>query len=723
MEFEERTTPIPGERDLIFALDIGTRSVIGVVGVPENGLLRVLAVEELQHTHRAVIDGQIEDIGQTAIVAQAVKEKLEQRLGITLRDVCIAAAGRALKTQQAEFEISLDEREPILDKQILELETGAIQAAYDTLKAELPEEEEFLCVGHSVMNYWLDGYVMSTLLDHRGRQAKARIIATFLPSEVVESLYAVMMKIGLTVGSMTLEPIAAMNAVIPRELRMLNLALVDIGGGTSDIAISDGGSVVAYTMATIAGDEITEAIMRECLVDFQAAEKIKLELSKRPQVIEYQDILGFSYEISEQDLLQKIQSTVEQLAEEIANRILATNGHAPSAVFLVGGGSQLPMLCPIVAQKLGIDEKKVAVGGSNYMKRMVVTDLEIAAPEYATPVGIAVTAMSNRLEQGISASVNGRKVVLLRSGASTVLELLLMSGCQYSQIMGRSGANVVYEYNGERRVARGEHSIPAEVRVNGSLASVSTPVHPDDQVTFVPAQSGADAAPTVGSVVTSRRTIKLLMGGTQQNFSTRVFVNGLPAEDGQQIRSGDRVETKDAATPADLFRQMQLDPLLFRFRVNGIERGGGHSLEDGDVVEAIPRTLEPLPKEMEAASAESIREAPAREASHAEGVRAEPGREAGFQAGSRSGAPLQPQSGLPAGSLVLTLNGEKLSLSPKADGTPYQFVDLLNFVDVDLSKPQGNIILTLNGRNASYLDPIHTGDQVTIQWDQSNPAH
>ena len=232
---EEYKSSAELERNLVFALDIGTRSVIGVAGVPERGMLRVLAVEEQEHIRRAVIDGQIEDIGQTALIAREVKERLEQKLGFSLREVSIAAAGRALKTQEAEFELELDERESIGEKQVLELETGAIQRAYESL--DTGDGISFLCVGHSVVNYWLDEYEMSTLMDHRGRRARVRIIATFLPSQVVESLYAVTMKIGLTVSSMTLEPIAAMNAVIPRELRMLNLALVDVGGGTSDIAI------------------------------------------------------------------------------------------------------------------------------------------------------------------------------------------------------------------------------------------------------------------------------------------------------------------------------------------------------------------------------------------------------------------------------------------------------------------------------------------------------
>ena len=123
-------------------------------------------------------------------------------------------------------------------------------------------------MGYTVSGYLLDRYPLTTLKGHTGQQLEADVVATFLPSEVVESLYAVMEAAGLEVASLTLEPIAALNAVIPAELRLLNLVLCDIGAGTSDIAVCRDGAVVGYTMATIAGDEITEALMRQYLVDF-----------------------------------------------------------------------------------------------------------------------------------------------------------------------------------------------------------------------------------------------------------------------------------------------------------------------------------------------------------------------------------------------------------------------------------------------------------------------
>ena len=220
---------IPVEKnDLLFAMDIGTRSVIGLACIQENGMLRVLCAESEEYKKRAVVDGQIEDIAETAKTAAVVKKRLESRLGFRLDSVYIAAAGRVLKTQRGSWEAEL-EGDSVDRRFLAKLESGAIKAARDSLFPEGGDESQmnFFCVGHAVTKFRLDGYEMSTILGHSGNVAGVEVIATFLPRGVVEGLYAAMRAVGLTVAGLTLEPIAAMNAVIPPDIRKLNLAMVD----------------------------------------------------------------------------------------------------------------------------------------------------------------------------------------------------------------------------------------------------------------------------------------------------------------------------------------------------------------------------------------------------------------------------------------------------------------------------------------------------------------
>lgn len=740
------------ENELIFVLDIGTRSVIGVVGRVKDGLLEVLRVETAEHSQRAVVDGQIQNIEQTARVAGQVKQRIEQGMGITLREVHVAAAGRVLKTERAGFALKLDERRAVTTRELLQLEAGAVQQAYEQLAQTLDGQQtaEFCCVGHSVVGYQLDGFSFSTLVGHRGKEATVELIATFLPSEVVESLYATMSAIGLSIASMTLEPIAAMNAVVPQELRLLNLALVDVGAGTSDIAVADGGTVCGYTMATVAGDEITERIMQELLVDFTAAEQMKLQLSQPGKLLPYSDVLGFEYEISTDELAGKIAPAVEELAQSIAAGIRqAGGGNTPKAVFLVGGGSRTPGLCTMVAKALGVDEKRVAVGGSNYMKRMVLADEQYLQAEYATPIGIAVTAITAGGGEGFAVTLNGTKLQLIGAGAMNVMEALLRGGYQYSQIMARSGESVVFEYNGERRMVRGELPTLAKVEVNGVLAGLSAPLKPGDEITFEPAQDGQDAAPLLRDVAAPWQAFEVELFGQKVPAGSRGWVNDQPAEGDTPIGRADRVRTAQIATVGQLLADVGWDGALPQIEINGKPCSGAQQLlAPGDRL--TPPGTQPAPKVKEAPATKQKPAAKKRAAQKAKTLRkkaAAPKKqlgqplpvevsaqrppvvpatapqaltvEASAQApvdatGVAANGPVA-SPGAPVVKTIL-LNGRNVQLLPKADGSPHLFFDLFNYVDIDPTKPQGQILLRRNGSMASYLDALQEGDNIEIRW-------
>ena len=335
------SSPRPHQsQELIYALDIGTRSVIGILGTKEAGKIRVLAMEKLLHTHRVMMDGQIEDIAQVAAAVRAVTDRLEQDMGCKLERASVAAAGRALRTEQGHALRELSAPEPVTAPLIAQLEAAAVAEAEQTIRASEGDAQQLLLVGYTAIQYQLDGYPLATLLGHTGRRLETQVVATFLPSGVIDSLYAVMRQAGLEVASLTLEPIAALNAAIPADLRLLNLCLVDIGAGTSDIAVCRDGSVVGYTMATVAGDEITEALMKEYLVDYTTAEQMKSQLSQS-DTLTFTDILSQKQSCTNQQAQATLEPAAQLLAKEISQRVLDINGSAPSALFLAGGGSKL----------------------------------------------------------------------------------------------------------------------------------------------------------------------------------------------------------------------------------------------------------------------------------------------------------------------------------------------------------------------------------------------
>ena len=521
--------------DLVFALDIGTRSIIGIVGRVEGDLFKVLAIESEEHARRSMKDGQIEDIDQVAQVARRVKQRLESRLGVMLKKVCIAAAGRALNTQKADYEIQLEQVRQIDGELIGRLEIGAVTAAEEAFHKENNAEDEeqgrgFFLVGYSVLSYYLDNLNISSLKDHKGRNLKVEVIATFLPREVVDSLYMTMQKCSLEVVSLTLEPIAAINAAIPQDLRLLNLALIDIGAGTSDIAVCRDGGVTGYTMATVAGDEITEALMKQYLVDFNTAEQIKMNYAEH-ETVTFTNILGTEETVKRESIVQVLKIPVDNLSSEIVRCVEELNNGAPSAVFLAGGGSKLAGLKEAVAEKFNMDKKRVAIAGGNFKLSAFSDKYDLNSPEYATPLGIAVSSGLRLLHDSLQILLNGKPAKIFKSGTLKVIDVLMMNGYVYGHILGHSGKNVTVTVDGQKKVFYGERAVPAILKLNGTDASISDVVQAGDRVDFTPAVSGQDAQPAAADVMAE--------GFIPEDWD--IYVNGEKVPLGTMLKNGDEI--------------------------------------------------------------------------------------------------------------------------------------------------------------------------------------
>ncbi|MCM1334447.1 MAG: rod shape-determining protein, partial [Eubacterium sp.] len=490
-----KETELRPQGSTVFALDIGTRTVVGIIGEYIDDKFRLTGYVSVPHTKRAMVDGQVEDIKQTAKIVAQVKDELEHRTGIKLERVSIAAAGRALKTARLSVDFDVTEKETITEDDVKSMEIEAVQRAQAQLDAGLSPASStiFYCVGYSIVTYRLDDYKMISLEGHKGDTAQVELIAAFLPSIVVESLYTVMDLNKLEVSSLTLEPIAAMNVIVPPEIRLINIALVDIGAGTSDIAIVKDGTVCAYAMATTAGDEITEELIRTYLVDFKTAETLKQSCSAEGGEIEFRDILGVTHTMKASEIYQKLVPTVEVLADTICTAILEVNGGSPAAVFLVGGGSLIEGLPALVAEKLKLPESRVAIGGGDFLKNVDEQGAQLGA-EFVTPLGIAVTS---GLSQGYDFSVitvNDKKVRAFDTKQLSVFEALRLAGYKSADIMGRSGLNLTFTLNGKRITKKGGGFTPSEVYVNEKPASVTSKVTQGDRIRFEPAVCGENAA-------------------------------------------------------------------------------------------------------------------------------------------------------------------------------------------------------------------------------------
>jgi len=727
---EGRGTVMPKRRrkrkampeDAIFVLDIGTRTIIGLVGIQQGQSFVIRAAEVLVHESRAMMDGQIHDIAKVASGVSAVREALEQKTGFSLDKVSIAAAGRVLKTCRVKVERELEEGREIDSHLVSAMEMEAIQKAQLQIDGapDKQETDQYYCVGHSVVSYYLNDYAISSLTGHKGQKAGVEVIATFLPQMVVESLYTVMERAGLEVTYLTLEPIAALNVAIPKELRLLNLALVDVGAGTSDIAVTKSGTIVAYDMAPVAGDEITEAIAQNFLVDFNTAESIKLALSAGETDIRFTDVLDNQVTIKPEDVENAIRPVVAQLAETISQRILVCNGgKAPNAVFLVGGGSQTPGLCEAVAEKIGLPRERVAVRNRSIAKNIVIEGEMPSGPESITPLGILVTTGLHRGTDFYTVSVNGQSVKVFNSQRVRVADVLALAGFNPEQLICKSGKRLRFFLNGESRTLAGGIGKPALIMVNDVQESLTAVVSPGDSLTVIPAERGKDAQAVCADLLGDFPPVTLRINDETHFIPQSIRINGQPVDAGTLIKDGDRVDISMDYTVSDIARKFEIDLEQFTLEVDGKVVDGSYRLRGGETLVCRLKAAadpEPVPEPEPVFGPE-----PEPEPEPVFEPKPEPEPEPVVAATSArdttdfsEASYLHTRPAVSGEGISVIVNGQRIQL-PIKQGRAI-FVDVFNHIDLDLSRQKGTIVLKLNGRDAGYTDVIREGDVIEIYW-------
>ncbi|QXM05640.1 cell division FtsA domain-containing protein [Crassaminicella indica] len=652
--------------EAIFSLDIGTKSVVGIIAKKEDEKFMVIDVEMMEYSSRAMYDGQIHDIDKVAQVAKKVKEKLENRLGFKLTRVAIAAAGRALKTCRVQVSREIDSTKEIEQGTINSLEIEGIQKAQEMLDNKISSKDtKYYCVGYTVVNYYLDDNMITSLKGHRGDKIQADILATFLPHIVVDSLYSVMNKIGLEVIHLTLEPIAAIHVAIPPKLRLLNLALVDIGAGTSDIAITQDGTVVSYAMASIAGDEITEAIAKEFLLDFDTAERLKVELNKKDSHT-FEDIVGIPYTMTTEEIVDKIAPVIEKLAFEIAEKVIQYNGKSPSAVFCIGGGSQIPTLTKYLADKLGLRPERVAIRGTEIIENIEFLCKQLEGPEFITPIGIGIISVKDGDDNFIEISVNEELIKLFNTKKLFVSDALIRAGINAKRLIARRGKNLNIYINGQIKTIKGSFGEPAKIYLNGKLSSLDEEINHKDQIKIEWAIDGVDASISLKDLIKDINSINF--NGLDIHLMNKLLVNGKEVPMDYKIMDGDHITFEEIHTVEELLKRFNVDYQKTIVRVNGVEVEKAYRLKHKDEIVTLDRK-----------AAVSVNE-----------------------------------NKVENNKIKVSINGQAIEIPKK--NRELIFVDIFDYFDFDRTKVKGILIMKLNGKKVGYTDPIKNGDDIEIYW-------
>lgn len=705
--------------NLIFGLDIGTRSVVGSVGYMERDKFNVVAHYVKEHDTRAMLDGQIHDIQKVGETIGFVKHELEKQLeAVKLTQVCIAAAGRLLKTVTVHAEMEHNGETPITSEDIYSLDSLGIEKAYEIIRSQ-NDILSFYCVGYTVVKYYMNDYIINNLEGHKAKKIGADVLATFLPNDVVDGLYSSVQAANLEVASLTLEPIAAMQVAIPEQYRLLNICLVDVGAGTSDICITKDGSIVAYGMIPHAGDEITETIVHKCLVEFSMAEKIK-QASLEDKDITYYDIMGLPQVITSEAARELYKDTVETMTKEIADKIIELNGgKSVSAVFVVGGGGKVPGFTKNLASFLSISEQRVALRGKevmgnvNFMMAGVEKD-----PLLVTPIGICINYY-NQKNNFVFVNINDMRIKLYDNGQLTVVDAAMQTGFPNEDLFAKRGKELVFTLNGTTKMLRGEIGEPAVITINGQEADFHARISANDKILIQESTCGAPASCKIEGLREYRTTLRFLVNGKEIKCPKLALVNDSIVTGSYEIQQNDVIDIPQYYTVSQMMEFMDIDAASKTILVNG----------------HVARMDEPVYENFRIDIADKAEEADQK--SYEEETETESGWEAEYMEyvekaddadikGTKNGLSKNSSAKdaakkekeekvpLPPVKITVTVNEASVTLENKPE---YVFVDIFDYYPFDTKTAAGDELVTkLNGVPCGFFEPVKEGDFIEIFW-------
>ena len=384
-------------KKIAVGLDIGTTKIVAMVGQKnEFDKVEILGIGKSQSlgVHRGVVN----NITQTIQSIQQATIEAETKSGVTISDVVVGIAGQHIRSLQHSDYITRENADEVISEEDIETLINQVHKL-----VMLPGEE----IIHVLpQEYKVDGQaeIKEPIGMYGGRlEANFHVVVGQVSS--IRNIGRCIKSAGLEMGKITLEPIASSDAVLSQEEKEAGVALIDIGGGTTDLAIFKDGIIRHTAVIPFGGNVITEDIKEGCSIIQKQAELLKVKFgsawpgeNKETEIVSIPGLRGRDpKEISLKTLSKIINARVIEIIEQCYLEI-KNYGHDDqkkkliAGIVLTGGGSQLKHLKQLVEYITGMDTR---VGYPNE-HLAGDSDESTTSPTFSTAVGLLMAALDTK---------------------------------------------------------------------------------------------------------------------------------------------------------------------------------------------------------------------------------------------------------------------------------------------------------------------------------------
>jgi len=335
-------TDADSDGQYLIGLDIGTEYVKALIGKVKDDKVEILGVGRAHQSLADMQAGAIADIGAVVANCDAALTQAENQAGISARTTVIGIAGELVKGTTTTVRCTRKNPDRTMDIAEVERIIGLVQdraatQAKKQLARELGGKEvEIRLVNSALVRMDIDGYNVTNPVGFQGREVLVQLYTAFAPLVHIGALEKTAQELDLDLVAVAAEPFAVARSIIGNDPNAnMSAILMDVGGGTTDIAVVNEGGVQGTKMFGIGGRAFTKAIERNLNLPFNQAEELKLQLSGSRLNGRY----GPATEKAVESTLDVWLSGVELALAEFDEL-----DHLPNQLLLCGGGSSLPNL-------------------------------------------------------------------------------------------------------------------------------------------------------------------------------------------------------------------------------------------------------------------------------------------------------------------------------------------------------------------------------------------
>lgn len=374
--------------EIIVGLDIGTTKIATIVGQRnERGKIDILGYGKTESF--GVKRGMVSNIENTVQSIMLAVNDAEQKSNVDIKYVNVGIAGQHIKSLQHRGNIIRDN----IDEEISQKDIDYLNNSMFNLNM-YPGEE---IINVIPQDYIVDGEQgIKEPIGMLGNSLEANFHIIIGQTAAAKNIYKCVKKADLEVVDLILEPIASAEAVLSDEEKEAGVVLVDIGGGTTDIAIFQDGIIRHTAVIPFGGDIITEDVKEGCTIIKKHAEELKVKFgsalaseNKDEEIVAIPGLRGRPpKEISLKNLASIIQARMEEIIEHVYYEIKSSGYEKKliAGIVLTGGGAQLKHIAQLTEFITGMDTR---IGYPNeYLSNDVAK--EIASPMFSTVIGLVI---------------------------------------------------------------------------------------------------------------------------------------------------------------------------------------------------------------------------------------------------------------------------------------------------------------------------------------------